>query len=166
MIEWNSSAPRSYSRGSKVVRGFPALASAMNETKRRRKFLLEANVVFSVAKEKMARFPYNHIHLLCIQFFVHVGCEKLEEIKVAKKFKVILTAMSLFVLTLSKDSSSTPDAKRGLNFGVPGSSSDQEELQGNEVRQWSRCRRRSCDSCCKSWSQPRSFSELQIIQEF
>ena len=41
--------------------------------------------------------------------------------------------MSLFVLTLSEDSSSTPDAKKGLNFGVPGSSSDQEELQGNEV---------------------------------
>ena len=48
---------------------------------------------------------------------------------------MILTAMSLFVLTLSKDSSSTPDAKRGLNFGVPGSSSDQEELQGNDVRE-------------------------------
>ena len=46
---------------------------------------------------------------------------------------MILTAMSLFVLTLSEDSSSTPDAKKGLNFGVPGSSSDQEELQGNEV---------------------------------
>ena len=41
--------------------------------------------------------------------------------------------MSLFVLTLSEDSSSTPDAKKGLNFGIPGSSSDQEELQGNEV---------------------------------
>ena len=41
--------------------------------------------------------------------------------------------MSPFVLTLSEDSSSTPDAKKGLNFDVPGSSSDQEELQGNEV---------------------------------
>ena len=41
--------------------------------------------------------------------------------------------MSLFVLTLSEDSSRTPDAKKGLNLGLPGSSSDQEELQGNEV---------------------------------
>ena len=56
MIELNSSAPRSNSRGSKVVRGFPALASAMNETKRRRKFLMEANVVFFVAKEKINIF--------------------------------------------------------------------------------------------------------------
>ena len=31
---------------------------------------------------------------------------------------------------LSKDSSDKPDAKRGLNFGGPGSSSDQGELQG------------------------------------
>ena len=46
---------------------------------------------------------------------------------------MILTAMSLFVLTLSEDSSSTPDAKKGLNFGVPGSSSAQEELRGNKV---------------------------------
>ena len=52
--------------------------------------------------------------------------------KLVGKSKVILTVMSLFVLIkrLSKDSSSTPDAKRDLNFGCPGSSSDQEELQG------------------------------------
>lgn len=50
--------------------------------------------------------------------------------KLAKKSKVILTVMSFFILRLSKDSSSTPDAKRGLNFGGPSSSSDQEELQG------------------------------------
>ena len=31
---------------------------------------------------------------------------------------------------LSKDYRGTPDAKRGLNFGGPGSSSDQNELQG------------------------------------
>ena len=31
---------------------------------------------------------------------------------------------------LSKDYSGTPDAKRGLNFGGPGSSSDQKKLQG------------------------------------
>ena len=38
--------------------------------------------------------------------------------------------VSLRFKRLSKDSSDTPDAKRGLNFGGPGSSSDQGELQG------------------------------------
>ena len=49
---------------------------------------------------------------------------------------------------LSKDSSRTPDTKRGLNFRGPGSSSEQEELQG---------KRRPCDSCCKPWSQAVPF---------
>ena len=34
---------------------------------------------------------------------------------------------------LSKDYRGTPDAKRGLNFGGPGSSSDQNELQGKQA---------------------------------
>ena len=71
--------------------------------------------------------------------------------------------MSLFVLTLSEDSSSTPDAKKGINLGVPGSSSDQEELQGNEVAAGVV---HAIPVASLGLSPIRSFSELQIIQEF
>ena len=59
---------------------------------------------------------------LCVS---RIQCIKL--MKLGTKSKVIFRVMSLFVL---KDYSGTPDAKRGLNFGGPGSSSDQKKLQG------------------------------------
>lgn len=61
---------------------------------------------------------------------------------------------------LSKDSSSTPDAKRGLNFGGPSSSSDQEKLQGKVTK----CR--SCDSYCKPWSQPNPIWSYKSFRNF
>ena len=59
----------------------------------------------------------------------HLPCHKVDEI--SKKIQSDFDGdVPIRLKRLSKDSRSTLEAKRGLNFGGPGSSSDQEELQG------------------------------------
>ena len=112
---------------------------------------------FPVAKEKINVFGKSGLnisslvkHATNVDLSVYVGCEKLAicRTKCYNRLVRLKNALNkvdeitrevqndfdgnvpLRFKRLSKDSSGTPDAKRGLNFGGPGSSSDQGEMQG------------------------------------
>ena len=68
--------------------------------------------------------------------------------------------MSLFILTLSED----PAAHRMRRS--PFWCSQFVFRPRGITRQWSRCRRRSCDSCCKPWSQPDPFRSYKSFRNF
>ena len=145
---------------SRVQSGFPALASAMNETPKKIPHGGERCILcrktFIVAKEKINVFGKSALDISSlvkratnVDLSVYVECEKLAICRTkcynrVVRFKNALhkvdeirkeiqsdfdSDVPLRFKRLSKDSSSTPDAKRGLSFGGPGSF-DQEELQG------------------------------------
>ena len=132
-------------RGRKVIRGYLADSGiiAMNETLRRRR-LYSMQKILSFGKSGL---DMSSLMNSATPEKLLLQSTRIKSMKLAKNFKVILTVMSLFVLKTVKRSKQHDGCEERCQFwrSQPSavSSSDREELNT------SRCKRPSCDSCCK-----------------